>query len=320
MPKVSVIIPVYNGEKFIKNALRSVLRQTFKDYEVIVVDDASTDKTSEIVKELQKSNTKIKLIRLEKNSGGPSIPTNTGIKNSKGELIAILEVDDFYLPNFLEKRVEKLERENLDWVIGSAFYFYFPQKILNKYVIGGSVSTWLIKKTLLGKVGYFKPEQDGVQDMGLSLRIKKIAAGAKIGLDPVPLTCCFVHYDSNTYFTRKKVMGFIKRINSLMPDFIALAPIEALEYLRLGSYYCIYGQMAVGRNYIKKSLKLKFTLSGTLLYIISLLGSNFYFNSWIAFKKIQQILEKLKSLYWILVKYRREYRITTMILNKIYKI
>lgn len=317
MPKVSVIIPVYNGENFIGNALKSVLTQTFQDFEIIVVDDASTDKTSKIVKKFQEQDSRIKLIKLEKNSGGPSIPTNTAIKSSKGELIAILEVDDFYLSSFLEKRVRKLERENLDWVIGGAFYFYFPQKILNKYVTGGSVSTWLIKKTLLEKVGYFKPEQDGVQDMGFSLRVKKIAVGAKIGLDPIPLTCCFVHYDSNTYFTRTKVRDFIKRINSLMPDFCGLTSIEALEYLRLGSYYCIYGQMAVGRNYIKKSLKLKFTLKGVVLYIISLLGSNFYFICWIAFKKIQQILEKLKSLYWISVKYRREYKITTMILNKI---
>lgn len=317
MPKVSVIIPVYNGEKFIENALKSVLAQTFQDFEIIVVDDASTDRTKEIIREFQKNDTRIKLIKLEKNSGGPSMPTNVGIKNSQGELIAILEVDDFYLPNFLTERVKKIEKENLDWLIGGAFYFYFPQKALAKYVTGGSVSTWLIKKPVLKQGGYFRPEQDGVQDMGFSLRVSKPSNNVKVSLDPAPLTCCLVHQESQTYFAKEKNKIFLRRINSLLSDFGELSSIESLLYWRLGSYYCIDGKMKIGREYFIKSLKLKFNFISVLSYLLSFLGPSFYFYCWAFLKAMQTKLEKLRSLYWVSTKYNFEYKTAKTILSKL---
>jgi len=103
---VSIIIPTYNGEKYIKRAILSVLNQTFQDFEIIVVDDFSCDNTVKIVRELQIKNPRIKLICLEKNSGGPALPKNKGFEISSGEFIAYLDQDDEWLENKLEEQIK----------------------------------------------------------------------------------------------------------------------------------------------------------------------------------------------------------------------
>ena len=104
-PKVSVIIPTYNRQKLLPKAIKSVLNQTFKNFELIIVDDGLTDNTKEIIKEFQKRDPRIKYIWQE-NFGAPAGPKNTGIKNSKGEYIAFLDDDDEWLPEKLERVIE----------------------------------------------------------------------------------------------------------------------------------------------------------------------------------------------------------------------
>jgi len=104
-PVISVIIPTYNGSKTIKMAIESVLNQSFQDFELIVVDDGSTDSTQEVVISFQKTDSRIRYIKLEKNSGGPAYPLNVGIKLSQSEFIAILEHDDRWLPKKLEQQL-----------------------------------------------------------------------------------------------------------------------------------------------------------------------------------------------------------------------
>lgn len=100
MLKVSVIIPLYNGECFIQEALDSVFQQTFKDYEVIVVDDGSTDRSADIV---QSNTHEIKYIY--QSNQDVSAARNTGIRESNGEFIAFLDQDDYWFPEKLEKQV-----------------------------------------------------------------------------------------------------------------------------------------------------------------------------------------------------------------------
>lgn len=106
-PKISVIIPLYNAEKFIRQCLISVLASKFKDYEVIVVDDCSTDNSvAEVKKLLLHFDGRLKLLSTGKNSGGAGVPRNIGIKNSVGKYITFVDADDFILPttfgNFFE--------------------------------------------------------------------------------------------------------------------------------------------------------------------------------------------------------------------------
>lgn len=94
MPKVSVIIPVYNGEKQIEQCIRSLQDQTMQDLEIICVDDGSTDSTSQIIQQLQKEDTRIKY--LNQNNSGAGIARNLGIDNATGEYIGFIDSDDEY--------------------------------------------------------------------------------------------------------------------------------------------------------------------------------------------------------------------------------
>ena len=93
-PKISVIIPLYNKEKIVERSVNSVLSQSFKNFELIIVDDGSTDNSFEIVNNIKDD--RIRLMRQE--NGGPSKARNTGAKRACGEWIVFLDADDELLP------------------------------------------------------------------------------------------------------------------------------------------------------------------------------------------------------------------------------
>ena len=101
-PYFSIIIAMYNVERYIKICINSILNQTFQDFEVIVVDDCSTDNSYKICTELYGNNKKIRLLRHEKNQG-PSAARNLGMENARGEYIWFIDSDDAIIPNALEK-------------------------------------------------------------------------------------------------------------------------------------------------------------------------------------------------------------------------
>lgn len=128
---VSVIIPTYNRERTILRAINSVLNQTYKDIEVIVVDDCSTDKTVDIIKDNFPDNHRVKLYILEKNSGA-CVARNRGIKCSKGKYVAFLDSDDEYCKEKIQKQIDKLEKFNLDLC---ACDYYQYDEYLNRKLI-----------------------------------------------------------------------------------------------------------------------------------------------------------------------------------------
>ncbi len=103
MPTVSIIIPVYNAEKYIDETIQSVIKQTFTDWELIIVNDGSTDKTKDIIG-LYGSTKNIKII--QKNNTGVSDSRNVGARNASGLFYCFLDADDLLTPNCLQKRVE----------------------------------------------------------------------------------------------------------------------------------------------------------------------------------------------------------------------
>jgi len=120
-PKISVIIPVYNGRDFIKDCLDSLINQTLKDIEIICVDDESTDDSYSILLNYEKRDSRIKVIR-QKN-GGAGLARNNGMQYANGEYLSILDIDDFYELNMLEKAYEKATSDNADIVVfGSDTY------------------------------------------------------------------------------------------------------------------------------------------------------------------------------------------------------
>lgn len=112
LPYFSVVIPLYNKEQYIAKTLESVLNQTFENFEIVVVDDGSTDKSCEIVKSIKDS--RIRLICQE--NGGPSKARNRGIQEAKGELIAFLDADDEWLSEKLQLQYAfAIENPDIVW-------------------------------------------------------------------------------------------------------------------------------------------------------------------------------------------------------------
>jgi glycosyltransferase involved in cell wall biosynthesis len=109
MPAISVIIPAYNCETFIGDAISSVQAQTLQDFEIVVVNDGSTDQTLAVVESMARQDERIKIVSQE-NSGKPSVARNVGIRHSTGEYLCFLDGDDFYLPRKLEKELEILHK------------------------------------------------------------------------------------------------------------------------------------------------------------------------------------------------------------------
>ena len=121
MEKVSIIIPVYNAEKFLRNCIESVIAQTFKDWEVILVDDCSTDNTLEEIQSIinvnANGNVKISLLRQERNQG-PSAARNRGLREAKGEYVFFLDADDTITPDCIELLYGLAKQHDADYVQG----------------------------------------------------------------------------------------------------------------------------------------------------------------------------------------------------------
>ena len=111
-PLVSVITPAFNAEKTIGKTIESVLKQSYKNLEMIIVDDISNDKTIEIVRRYQKKDSRIKLFILDK-KGGASGARNLAIKEAKGKYIAFLDCDDLWKKDKLKKQINFMEKNNI---------------------------------------------------------------------------------------------------------------------------------------------------------------------------------------------------------------
>lgn len=110
---VTIIIPTYNRENKIEDAIKSALNQTYTNTQIIVVDDGSTDRTAELVKKYPAVE-----YHFQKN-GGQAAARNSGLRHAKGEILASLDSDDIWNPDFLEKCVTKLQNDNLDFVFAN---------------------------------------------------------------------------------------------------------------------------------------------------------------------------------------------------------
>lgn len=121
-PLVSIILSVYNGEKYLDESIQSILNQTFQDFEFIIIDDCSTDNSVEIIQKYKNQDTRIQFLQKEKNIGlkGFVENLNIGIQKSRGKYIARMDQDDFAFPTRLEKQIEYLNQQNDVFLVGSS--------------------------------------------------------------------------------------------------------------------------------------------------------------------------------------------------------
>lgn len=154
MPKVSVILPVYNVEPYIEKCIKSLMSQALTDVEFIFVDDCSPDNSVEIIQKYQRIDKRIKLIRHEKNKYTAEA-RNTGVKNAKGEYISFVDPDDFIDDNFLSDLYNFAKRDNADIAKGVFRYIpsgreYNTNNLVksNKYRFNSSLWSAIYKRSL----------------------------------------------------------------------------------------------------------------------------------------------------------------------------
>ena len=130
---VSVIIPTFNVEKYVEQCLRSLLEQTFREFEVICVDDGSSDGTIEIIKRIQAEDDRICLIEKE-HCGRAGVMRNIGLEEARGEYCLFLDADDFFEKEMIDRVLTKIreedvyKRQGLNWYVSAFFFaelFYF---------------------------------------------------------------------------------------------------------------------------------------------------------------------------------------------------
>ncbi len=187
MPLVSVIMPVYNGERFLAEAIESVLAQTLADFELIVVDDASTDGSAEVIRSYAALDTRIRPISLPDNVGMASA-RNAGLALASGAYIAGMDCDDVSLPRRLEQQAGFMASNPRIGALGAQFqrvaYDLSPLRdfpvpadhariVLNMFIGGGFIlhSTLFVRRALLDNVGGYQPGRRHMDDLELHGRL-----------------------------------------------------------------------------------------------------------------------------------------------------
>jgi glycosyltransferase involved in cell wall biosynthesis len=277
MPKVSVIVPTYNRSHFVCDAIDSILNQTFKDFEVITVDDGSTDNTQGV---LQKYGSRLYYI-YQQNHGLPAA-RNTGIEAAKGEYIAFLDDDDLWFPEKLEKQVKFLDA-NPDIGLVHAFTEVVDERGLllaeetkNRlkqykksmqlgYTYGGIsrmgimfMSSVMVRKSCLELVGYFDSTLDcGREDWDFALRF---ALKYRIATLLEPLVKYRLHQSSTLFkkLTEGRIKVCLKHLAMLdcMDNLGLRDRIRYNFYLHLTNAYYIDMQMKAFRACALKAFRL----------------------------------------------------------------
>ncbi len=175
--KVSVIIPCYNQEKFITEAVESVIVQSYSDIECIIIDDGSTDQTWEILQDISQKYSNIKIFRQD--NLGPNAARNYGIKKATGDFIAFLDSDDKWTKNKISNQILALAQNNAD-IVYSNYSIITDNQIkpgnekitkldiydfIERNPINGSASSILMKKSVFYHVGLFDNRLYGAEDL-----------------------------------------------------------------------------------------------------------------------------------------------------------
>lgn len=232
--RISIIMAAYNAEKTIEQAIYSVLCQTYPDFELLVVNDCSTDKTAALVAAIAEKDDRVRLISNEKN-GGVSYTRKHGLEEARGEWIAILDSDDAWASEKLEKQIELQKKTNAELLFtGSAFmdadgkpinwYLSAPAEVTYRQLLKQNVlsnSSALVRKKLYAK--HYAVGDEMHEDFAIWLSILKKGRKA-YGVDE-PL---LIYRLAKSSKSGNKIKA--ARMNWNTYRYVGLNPVEALYY------------------------------------------------------------------------------------------
>ncbi len=292
---ISVVIPYYNTGYSVRRALQSVLRQTYRYFEIIIVNDGSTDDIEKIANEFQKIDERIKYVKHEFNRG-LSAARNTGIKNATGQYIAFLDADDEWLPKKLQQQFEifqnsQIQDEKLGVVLSGTIFikmngqksyaippfdgFILRELLKSNFIFAGG-SNCLIKKVVFEHCGLFD-ESDAMrnrQDYEMWIRI---AQKFKFFLVRQYHVKCYISKGISYEVTKRTPLKGVKASQYILKKHEKILEKYPKAYSNhfkfIGVQFLWAGITKKAREYLKKSIKIyPLNYPSYIYFFISLLG------------------------------------------------
>ena len=304
MPLVSVVIATYNRADFLRTAIVSVLSQTFQDFEIVVVDDASQDHTCKVIHDFHEK--KIRYIKHDVNKGIAAV-RNTGLLNSTGKYIAYLDDDDEWLPKKLQVQVDLLEGRptkvglvysgylRINRTTGEIERQYLPQKmgkIVNNVLVPNWIKTTsnpLIRKECFDEVGLFDETLSPCEDWDMWNRISK--KNFHFEYIKEILFKYYVHNKpqatKNVLFVKDSYDKMLNKYGNIMP----LRRIVGRRYVSIGATYCYNYNNREGKDLILRGIFLfPYDIRHYVYLLLSLAGSSNY-------RKLRALKNKLTQFF-----------------------
>lgn len=223
--KVSIVMPSYNASRFVTAAIDSVLAQTVQDFEILVVDDGSTDNTREVLAKYDSP----KVRYLYKKNGGVSSARNYGIENARGKYIAFLDADDLWLPEKLEKQLAILEADEkiglvyaatekvdeqlqtVGHIEANSYDDYCEALLLNLNIVAGSCSSAIVRRDVALQTNGFDAEFSTCADWEYWLRLSLLTTFAPVKDYLVKYRVVAGSMSSNPFVSKKDTLGVLNK-------------------------------------------------------------------------------------------------------------
>lgn len=243
---VSVLIPAYNCEKTIRRAIQSVLQQTFRDFELIIVDDGSQDGTAEVIKTIV--DPRIKYVRHPQNSGEAEA-RNTAVRSASGRYVAFLDSDDEWFPEKLSRQMEAIQNKRDEIIANVTGYYLFDEFDIKRKEIPSRPVSWhkhllmgcglgpgttlVVSREAFEKIGCYDPSLPRYTDWDWLLRFTKL----------YPLT------------VTAEPLAVIYRASQPQAKVVEMAARQFLDkHLQDFRQFGHYGKRAMGKRYLEVSI------------------------------------------------------------------
>jgi glycosyltransferase involved in cell wall biosynthesis len=301
MPKVSVIIPTHNRARYLHRAIQSVLDQTFRDLEIIVVDDASSDETPRIVRAFRDE--RIRYFRHNANQGEAG-SRNTGVQNSIGQYVAFLDDDDAWLPQKLAAQVELLETSSSK--VGAVYTSFLKVDGPTGKVLGswnaekrgnvfrdlseenwiGIPSTVVLRRQCFDTVGLFDEKVEFGLDYDMWVRVAQFYEFEYL---EEPLVLRSINHNRLSTDYELVLKGAESKLKKYAQFFSLNKKAYSRRFLQLGVLYCYNGRVRNGRAALFKAIRLNpLEMRNYYNMALSLLGAE-------TFRKVKRFRDKIAS-------------------------
>lgn len=271
MEKISIIVPIYNVEKYLEKCVTSILNQTYKNLEIILVDDGAKDSSGKIADNLSLKDSRIKVIH--KTNGGLSSARNEGMKYVTGEYVAFLDSDDCIIPDFYEYLYKMIRKYNVD--IAQGYFLRIPDENIDEYnsIIEDANSQITIKEKVLTRrealeILYGVKEEPYVQEVVVWNKLYKksvlntiVFPEGKLHEDEFTTHKILYNCDSIA-ISNRYIHGYMQTKNSIMRKEIGLnrvkdclgASINAIEFFQI--HKINYLEYKIAMRYLENCIEL----------------------------------------------------------------